>query len=237
MAFARSSGPCVVRGIGGARRLRIGDWEIMSTLFRKLVAAGFLAANCGLAPVASAQTTPPNFGDDASRWARDGECDDPRFEGVGMSEGFSLDDDIGHDATDCRTAWRVGDITLAARDDSDAPDFGDDASDWSKDQECDDPRFEGPGMTGTKLLDIDIGHDATDCKAQWDGDRIQLVGDWAGDTPDFGDDASEWANDKECDDPRFTGEGMTVTTLLQEDILHDATDCKAAFDAGKITLG
>ena len=80
----------------------------MSRLFRKLVAAGFLAASSGLAPVAHAQPGAPNFGDDASRWAKDNECDDPRFEGEGMSPGLSLDDDIGHDATDCRAAWRGG---------------------------------------------------------------------------------------------------------------------------------
>ena len=213
----------------------------MSRLFRKLVAAGFLAASSGLAPVtlgqaAHAQPSPPDFGDDASRWANDSECDDPRFEGAGMSPGLSLDDDIGHDATDCRTAFRVGDIALASLVDADAPDFGDDASDWAKDDECDDPRFEGPGMTDTKLLDQDIGHDATDCAAAWHGGRLQLIGDWEGDKPDFGDDAGEWSNDAECDDPRFEGKGMTATDLLQEDIRHDATDCSAAWDAGTITL-
>lgn len=208
----------------------------MSRLFRKLVAAAFLAASSGVGTtVAHAQPTPPNFGDDKSRWARDGECDDPRFEGVGMSDGLSLDDDIGHDATDCRTAWRVGDITLATRD-ANAPDFGDDVSDWAKDGECDDPRFEGPAMTDTKLLDADIGHDATDCRAAWDDGRLQLIGDWEGDTPDFGDNASDWANDTECDDPRFTGKGMTGTQLNQEDIRHDAADCQAAFEAGTIKL-
>lgn len=207
----------------------------MSRLFRKLVAAGFLAVSSGLAPAAHAQPT-PNFGDDTSRWAKDSECDDPRFEGPGMSPGLSLDDDIGHDATDCRTAWRVGDLTLASTTDADTPDFGDDASDWAKDTECDDPRFEGPGMTKTKLLDQDIGHDASDCSAAWDSGRLQLIGDWEGDTPDFGDDASDWANDNECDDPRFEGKGMTGTDLLQEDIRHDATDCAAAWDVGTIKL-
>lgn len=52
---------------------------------------------------------------------------------------------------------------------------------------------------------------------------------------DFGDDAGEWANDGECDDPRFTGEG-SATTLLPEDRGHDATDCRALYDAGRIAL-
>lgn len=208
----------------------------MSRLFRKLVAAAFLVASSGLAPAVHAQTTQPDFGDDASRWARDGECDDPRFDGEGMSEGASLDDDIGHDATDCRTAWRVGKIVFAVSDGSDAPDFGDDASDWANDDECDDPRFSGPGMTGTTLLDDDIGHDATDCQTSWEAGSLWLIGDSGSDMPDFGNDDSDWANDGECDDPRFDGEGMTTTDLLQEDILHDATDCRTAWEDGTITL-
>ena len=91
-------------------------------------------------------------------------------------------------------------------------------------------------MTDTKLLDQDIGHDATDCSAAWDDGRLELIGDWEGDTPDFGDDASDWANDGECDDPRFEGKGMTTTDLLQEDIRHDAADCSAAYDACTITV-
>ncbi len=53
-------------------------------------------------------------------------------------------------------------------------DFGDDASDWSNDNECDDPRFEGPGMTATPLLDEDIGHDASDCRAAFVRGDLQL---------------------------------------------------------------
>ncbi len=52
---------------------------------------------------------------------------------------------------------------------------------------------------------------------------------------DFGDDLSSWANDGECDDPRFEGEG-TATTLLDADMYHDATDCNEAFASGTIQL-
>lgn len=52
----------------------------------------------------------------------------------------------------------------------------------------------------------------------------------------FGDDSSRWAKDDECDDPRFEGPGMTETTLLASDILHDATDCAVAYRAGKLRL-
>lgn len=53
---------------------------------------------------------------------------------------------------------------------------------------------------------------------------------------DFGDDNGEWANDNECDDSRFEGPGMTSTPLLEEDIGHDATDCRTAYEAGRLTL-
>lgn len=53
---------------------------------------------------------------------------------------------------------------------------------------------------------------------------------------DFGDDSSEWANDNECDDPRFEGPGMTATVLLEEDSGHDATDCRTAFERGDLQL-
>ncbi len=53
-----------------------------------------------------------DFGDDSSEWANDGECDDGRFIGPGMTETVLLDEDAGHDATDCRTAYEKGDIRL-----------------------------------------------------------------------------------------------------------------------------
>jgi len=52
---------------------------------------------------------------------------------------------------------------------------------------------------------------------------------------DFGDDSSQWANDDECDDPRFEGPGVH-SILLDEDLLADATDCRTLFEAGQITL-
>ena len=53
---------------------------------------------------------------------------------------------------------------------------------------------------------------------------------------EFGTDTSQWSNDGECDDPRFAGPGMATTTLLEADVMGDSTDCRAAFDAGTITL-
>lgn len=52
----------------------------------------------------------------------------------------------------------------------------------------------------------------------------------------FGDDASRFSKDGECDDKRFTGPGMTNTPLLDSDIQHDATDCRAAYSQGRLSL-
>ncbi|MBZ8135013.1 hypothetical protein CLD20_17185 [Afifella sp. IM 167] len=120
-----------------------------------------------------------------------------------------------------------------------AIDFGDDASRWSKDGECDDPRFSGPGMTATPLLNDDILHDATDCKQAYDAGRIVFGKEEPkpqNQRVDFGDDDGRWSKDGECDDPRFEGPGMTDTPLLDADIRHDATDCRQAYEAGRLNL-
>ena len=114
--------------------------------------------------------------------------------------------------------------------------FGDDTGSYANDGECDDPRFSGPGMTGTALLSDDVLHDATDCQAAFDAGKLTLRGVAEDGTVDFGDDTGEYSKDGECDDLRFTGSGMTETSLLEDDIMHDATDCKAAFEAGKLKL-
>jgi hypothetical protein len=132
-------------------------------------------------------------------------------------------------------------------------DFGDDTSEWANDGECDDPRFSGEG-SAEELVDADIARDATDCQAAYDAGTVTYVGDTgpavpeddpettppATDEPasadiDFGDDSGEWANDGECDDPRFTGEGL-ADEVVDADIAKDATDCRAAYEAGTVTL-
>lgn len=114
--------------------------------------------------------------------------------------------------------------------------FGDDLGEWAHDGECDDPRFAGPGMTDTPVLSDDILHDASDCRAAYQAGQLTLRGIRPDGTIDFGDDISEWAKDKECDDMRFTGPGMTDTDLIEDDIMHDATDCRTAYQAGALTL-
>ncbi len=131
---------------------------------------------------------------------------------------------------------------------ADTPNFGDDTGRFAKDGECDDMRFAGAGMTDTLLIDSDIFHDATDCRAAFNQARLYYLGGHR--TPatpaptessavsriQWGDDTSKYAKDGECDDKRFTGAGMTSTPLLDSDIHHDATDCRSAFNAGRLTL-
>lgn len=52
---------------------------------------------------------------------------------------------------------------------------------------------------------------------------------------EFGDDTGEFASDGECDDVRYIGEGM-AEVLLTDSIGKDASDCKAAFAAGTISV-
>ena len=51
----------------------------------------------------------------------------------------------------------------------------------------------------------------------------------------FGNDSSDWAHDGECDDPRFSGQGMAAY-LVEDDIMRDASDCRALFQKGMIRL-
>ena len=53
----------------------------------------------------------PNFGDDSSSWAENGECDDPRFQGSGMADTLVDGDRLG-DATDCQTLFNLGEVRL-----------------------------------------------------------------------------------------------------------------------------
>ncbi|MDG1470479.1 hypothetical protein [Pseudosulfitobacter sp. SM2401] len=130
----------------------------------------------GLAGGAQAQSA--DYGDDTSEWANDGECDDRRFTGAGVTG--SLDsDDSGHDATDCKRAVEFGRAKLWVFADAikvtqcDAVNFGDDSSEWAKDRECDDFRFEGDGMSAV-VLSEDIGRDAADCRRLCDAGKIAL---------------------------------------------------------------
>jgi hypothetical protein len=204
---------------------------------RVLAASALMIACSGNLTVAHAQKA-PDFGDDKSRWARDGECDDRRFAGRGMTATILLDSDVGHDASDCRAAWKAGRLQLATSGSQHVvrPNFGDDEGDWANDEECDDPRFGGRGMTDTTLLAEDVLHDASDCRAAWSKGELRLIGIFADGTPDFGEDDGAYSEDGQCDDLRFVGPAVSDVELLADDIMHDASDCEAAWDDGEIEL-
>ncbi len=175
-----------------------------------------------------------DFGDDASEWANDGECDDPRFSGDGV-DGILLAEDRMHDASDCRALFESGEIQLKAPVslDSSGLDFGDDSGEWANDGECDDARFVGQGVADALVVD-NIGRDASDCSSLFaDGSaRVSRYYDLASQI-DFGDDEGKYALNGECDDVRFTGEYSSEMIYIVEDIGHDATDCSAAYSSGE----
>lgn len=204
---------------------------------RLLAAAALAVTSTGVSPMALAQKAAPDFGDDTSQWSRDGECDDKRFTGAGMTTTILLESDIGHDATDCRAAWNAGKLQLAkaAAKSTLKPNFGDDDSEFAEDGQCDDPRFTGLGMADDPFAE-DILHDASDCRKAWNKGELRLIGIAADGSPRFGDDDGDFALDVECDDPRFEGKGMSETEALADDIMHDASDCRAAWNAGDLKL-
>ncbi len=118
--------------------------------------------------------------------------------------------------------------------------FGDNASEWANDGECDDRRFFGKGMD-EDLNNDDITHDANDCRALYNAGKLQV---WREEKAravtqctqiDFGNDSSEYANDGECDDPRFEGRG-SASDILRGDIKKDANDCRQQCNAGMIFI-
>ena len=135
---------------------------------------GFIAALIATSSVpATAQEVPaqgaPYFGEDGSEFSHDGECDDVRFVGEGMADHL-LTDSIGKDASDCRAAFNAGTVVpnplFAEPAEPGAYLYGDDASEFALDGECDDIRFGGDQSHDMYYLDEDIGHDASDCRAQ-----------------------------------------------------------------------
>lgn len=52
-----------------------------------------------------------NFGDNSSEWARDGECDDPRFAGPGTDAIMGIAD-LRADAIDCKRLCESGTVWL-----------------------------------------------------------------------------------------------------------------------------
>lgn len=118
--------------------------------------------------------------------------------------------------------------------------FGDDSGEYARDGECDDPRFAGEGMA-TSLSTEHVLQDASDCRRLFGTGGVRLVRQ-KGEASvaecaaiGFGDNSSRWANDGECDDPRFTGARM-ADVLVPEDLRADANDCQKLCLAGEIWL-
>lgn len=211
-------------------------------MFRLLLCTALLAAP------AWAQT--PDFGTDQSPWSNDGECDDPRFQGPGMTATRLLASDIRADAGDCRAAFDSGRVTLigdalppgkgtplpsatqpaAPGATAAAINFGDDTGDWPNDGECDDRRFAGAGMASV-LSWSQTGRDADDCRTLQAAGAISLwvQADAMAATDcaaiGFGDNSGEFAFNGECDDGRFEGPGA-ASTIGDEFINRDAADCR-----------
>ena len=170
------------------------------------------------------------LGDDSSKWALDGECDDPRFEGEAMADGLVVGD-RHRDATDCGRALLDGTATFRS---FTKFELGGDSGDWSQNGVCNDPRFvPDPGFPdAVKTVAGAEGQDASDCLAANLSRHAWPVGSGG---VAFGDDSGEWAFDGECDDPRFWGETM-AHGLRRGNLFGDATDCREAFEAGSIRL-
>ncbi|MEL6662855.1 MAG: hypothetical protein AAFO57_01135 [Pseudomonadota bacterium] len=135
----------------------------------------------------------------------------------------------------------LGLSSTALAQDSSAIDFGNDTSDWANDGECDDPRFEGAGMADI-TEDSDRFRDATDCKLLFDNGKITFRSGEDLEPPplridgiQFGNDTSDWARDGECDDPRFSGDGMAAGPLDLNDAYADRSDCLSLWQSGALT--
>lgn len=237
-------------GVDAADELVDADLLKDATDCRAAYQAGTVTFNPDYQPAGAAAAAAIDYGDDLSKWAKDGECDDPRFSGSGVA-GELVEEDRGHDATDCRAAVNAGTATYNGETGGTtvtstpaAFDYGSDFSKWANDGECDDLRFEGAGVD-KKLLPDDLNGDASDCRAAVEAGNASIrtvySPEYAAGAPyssagiDFGDNSSDYADDQSCDDPRFEGPG-TASILLQDDVRHVSNDCKAAYEAGKIVL-
>ena len=173
-----------------------------------------------LALVNTAAAQDIDFGDDASQWANDSQCDDMRFEGPGMTTTLLLERDIGHDASDCAAAFDNGSVTLK-----------DNAVSLDTAQMSDTPAAP-PDPEPVRLGGTKGGNE-----------RVRDGGGGAGTTMgaviidgiNFGDDSGQWVNDGECDDRRFYGSGMS-RSINWDSVGKDASDCSAAYQASSIRL-
>ena len=172
---------------------------------------------------------------DDSRFRYIDDCSDPRLEGPGIKpEGRDSKDKTVTGVEEnapfplaCRIPFLSGAVILKAET-KDSFLYGYDGGKFAYDGECDDPRFEGEGMASSTIR-LNVGRDASDCASR----RVKPTETVLQNSINFGDNASRYSYDGECDDPRFEGEG-TASTLAGADRGKDAIDCFRAYRAGTI---
>ena len=103
------------------------------------------------------------WGDDTGSYANDDACDDGRFHEDGDDWSYQRNH-VLRDATDCRTLYEAGNITLYL-------DFGSNSGDYVNDNTCDDNRFTGEGRSILQT-DSQVKRDADDCIAAYRADTI-----------------------------------------------------------------
>lgn len=213
----------------------------MTFRFAALFAASIPAFLIGMPALAQA----PEFGSDTSVWANDGECDDPRFTGPGTS-GMAMDANLMADATDCRTAFEAGTAQLVqgegaaqpapAAPVAPAPDVkGAQIAAPAASAEPAAPLPPATPPAGPAAPQAQVTAPVPGAKGVQPAAPAATAPTATPVQVNFGDDSSEWANDGECDDRRFVGQGM-ATALSSVNIGHDATDCRALHDAGQIRV-
>ena len=114
-------------------------------------------------PAPAPQPAQLNYGEDTGLYANDGACDDARFHADGDTYNYQRDHVLA-DATDCRTLYEAGEITLHL-------DFGDDSGNYAFDNTCDDNRFSGEGRS-ILTIDSHVKRDATDCITAYKAARL-----------------------------------------------------------------
>jgi hypothetical protein len=103
------------------------------------------------------------WGDDSGPYANDDACDDGRFHEDGDDWSYQRNH-VLKDATDCRTLYEAGEITLYL-------DFGSNSGDYVNDETCDDNRFTGEGRSILQT-DSQVKRDADDCIAAYRADTL-----------------------------------------------------------------
>lgn len=104
-----------------------------------------------------------DFGDDSGDYAKDGVCDDARFQSDGDDWTYQREH-VLRDATDCQALYAADELTLFL-------DFGDNSGERANDSACDDIRFEGEGRS-SETEDSHVKKDATDCVVAYRARRL-----------------------------------------------------------------